>query len=81
MSELRDHLDHLDAAICRQTDPELWFPEKGGSNEQARRLCRSCPFITPCLRYALDNREHWGVWGGTSERERRKMLRRSAEAA
>lgn len=76
-----DIRDQLDAAVCRQTDPELWFPDKGGSSEQARALCRTCPFVTPCLQYALDNRIRWGIWGGTSERERRKMLRVQGSAA
>ena len=58
--------------ICAQVDADLFFPEVGGSAEAARRLCRSCDFETPCLEYAL-RYDVAGVWGGTSEIQRRRI--------
>lgn len=60
-------------ALCAQTDPEAFFPEKGGSTRQAKSVCAACPVIDECLRYALDRDERFGIWGGTSERERRRI--------
>ena len=67
---------------CRDESPSLFFPSDGSGVEVARRLCETCPVKEPCLEYALRNRIDHGVWGGTSERERRRILRqRRAEAA
>lgn len=63
-------------ALCAQTDPEAFFPEKGGSTREAKRVCASCEVRAECLDYALANDERFGIWGGLSERERRKMKRR-----
>ncbi len=60
-------------ARCLQVDPEIFFPERGGSSKAARAVCRDCSVKTECLRYALANREQFGIWGGTSERERRRL--------
>lgn len=60
-------------ALCAQTDPEEFFPEKGGSTRQAKRVCMSCDVRTECLDYALERGERFGIWGGLSERERRKL--------
>ena len=62
-------------ALCAQTDPEAFFPEKGGSTRDAKRICTSCDVRTQCLEYALKNDERFGIWGGLSERERRKLKR------
>lgn len=59
-----------DQGLCAEVDPELWFPEKGGSAAPAKRICRQCPVRAECLAYALDNHEWWGVWGGLTYRER-----------
>ena len=64
-------------ALCSQTDPEAFFPEKGGSTRDAKRVCSSCEVRTECLEYALSNDERFGIWGGLSERERRKLKRRA----
>jgi WhiB family redox-sensing transcriptional regulator len=66
-------------ALCAETDPEAFFPEKGGSTREAKRVCVGCPVRMQCLEYALDNDERFGIWGGLSERERRrvKLARRS----
>lgn len=66
-----------DRAICAQTDPEAFYPEKGGSTREAKQVCRSCDVRAECLQYALDNDERFGVWGGMSERERRRLKRQS----
>ncbi len=63
-------------ALCAQTDPEAFFPEKGGSTREAKKVCTSCEVRAECLDYALANDERFGIWGGLSERERRKLRRR-----
>jgi len=65
-------------ALCSQTDPEAFFPEKGGSTRDAKRICGSCDVRGECLEYALQNDERFGIWGGLSERERRKLKRRAS---
>ena len=67
-------------SLCAQTDPEAFFPEKGGSTRDAKRICASCEVRAECLEYALENDERFGIWGGLSERERRK-LRKGARPA
>ena len=64
-------------ALCAQTDPEAFFPEKGGSTREAKKVCVSCEVRAECLEYALENDERFGIWGGLSERERRKLRRRA----
>lgn len=64
-----------DDAICAQTDPEAFFPEKGGSTKEAKKICQGCPVRHECLQYALDHEERFGIWGGLSERERRRLKR------
>lgn len=65
-------------ALCAQTDPESFFPEKGGSTREAKRICESCEVRSQCLDYALENDERFGIWGGLSERERRKLRREAS---
>ncbi len=62
-------------ALCAQTDPEAFFPEKGGSTREAKRICLGCEVKDECLEYALANDERFGIWGGLSERERRRLKR------
>lgn len=64
-----------DRALCAQTDPEAFFPEKGGSTREAKKICRGCEVKSQCLEYALANDERFGIWGGLSERERRRFRR------
>lgn len=71
------HLAWQADALCAQTDPESFFPEKGGSTRDAKRICGSCDVRSECLEYALANDERFGIWGGLSERERRKLRRRA----
>lgn len=65
-------------ALCAQTDPEAFFPEKGGSTREAKRICESCEVRAECLEYALENDERFGIWGGLSERERRRLRRNAS---
>ncbi|MFF5977151.1 WhiB family transcriptional regulator [Streptomyces sp. NPDC012769] len=68
--------------LCAQTDPELFWPEKGSSTAEARKICTACEVRLECLEYAVTHGEP-GVWGGTSENQRkaiRKARRRPAAA-
>jgi WhiB family transcriptional regulator, redox-sensing transcriptional regulator len=64
-----------DRALCAQTDPEAFFPEKGGSTREAKKVCRGCDVRAECLEYAMEHDERFGIWGGMSERERRRLKR------
>jgi WhiB family transcriptional regulator, redox-sensing transcriptional regulator len=64
-------------ALCAETDPEAFFPEKGGSTREAKKICTGCEVRAECLEYALANDERFGIWGGLSERERRRLRRRA----
>jgi WhiB family redox-sensing transcriptional regulator len=74
-------------ANCMGVDPDLFFPERGASTREAKAVCRGCVVKQECLEYAIANSEKFGIWGGMSERERRKvrrarlMAQRSASAA
>jgi WhiB family redox-sensing transcriptional regulator len=61
---------------CRDEPPSRFFPSDGVGVEIARRVCAECPVQEPCLEYALQQRIDHGVWGGASERERRRILKR-----
>jgi WhiB family redox-sensing transcriptional regulator len=74
--------DWRDKARCSQTDPEVWFPEKGGSPDHAKRICAQCEVRPECLAYALAQPESpHGVWGGFTENERRRLRRDLGRAA
>ena len=60
---------------CRSVDPGVFFPSDGVGVDVARRICQGCPVREPCLEYALEHRIDHGVWGGASERERRRIAR------
>jgi WhiB family transcriptional regulator, redox-sensing transcriptional regulator len=76
-SSTGDEVDWHERALCAQTDPEAFFPEKGGSTREAKKICTGCEVRAECLSYALANDERFGIWGGMSERERRKLKRRA----
>jgi WhiB family redox-sensing transcriptional regulator len=61
---------------CRLHPPATFFPSDGVGVDRARKICASCPVIDTCLEFALDERIDHGVWGGCSERERRRILKR-----
>jgi WhiB family redox-sensing transcriptional regulator len=66
---------------CRLHPPSTFFPSDGVGVDRARKICRDCPVSSMCLEYALEQRIDHGVWGGCSERERRRILKRRREAA
>ena len=63
-------------ANCMGVDPDLFFPERGSSTREAKEVCRGCVVREECLEYAVTYGEKFGIWGGLSERERRKIRRR-----
>jgi WhiB family redox-sensing transcriptional regulator len=70
-----------DLANCRGADPDLFFPERGASTRTAKGICRECSVRNECLEFAIVSSEKFGIWGGLSERERRKIRRQRAVAA
>ncbi len=61
---------------CRNYPPAMFFPSDGVGVDRARKICKDCPVAGTCLEYALEQRIEHGVWGGCSERERRRILKR-----
>lgn len=72
-TQLPEPEDWTGSALCAQSDPEAFFPEKGGSTKEAKRICQGCEVRADCLAYALQHGERHGIWGGKSEQERRKI--------
>ena len=66
---------------CRTVEPSLFFPSDGVGVEIAHQICQDCPVKEQCLEYAIYHRIDHGVWGGASERERRRIARRRRVAA
>lgn len=66
-------LIQADEALCSQTDPEAFFPEKGGTSRIAKAVCAKCSLTLQCLLTALENKEEFGVWGGAGVRERERI--------
>ena len=62
-------------------DPEVFYPVNDDDAEEAKEVCAGCPVRQPCLEWALQDRERFGVWGGLTERERRRMLRQRRKTA
>lgn len=60
-------------ANCNDKDADLFFPNRGASTREAKKICSECPVQEHCLEYAIVNAEKFGIWGGLSERERRKI--------
>jgi WhiB family transcriptional regulator, redox-sensing transcriptional regulator len=67
-------------ANCLGVDPDLFFPERGASTREAKAVCRGCEVRIECLEYAIRHGEKFGIWGGLSERERRRVRRERALA-
>ena len=65
---------------CADQHPSMFFPSDGVGVERAKKLCEGCVAQTPCLEYALVNRVEHGVWGGASERQRRRILKARRQA-
>jgi len=71
----RQERDWQSRANCMGVDPYLFFPERGASTREAKEVCRGCVVRENCLEFALANGEKFGIWGGLSERERRRVRR------
>jgi WhiB family redox-sensing transcriptional regulator len=72
--------DWMAKGKCRDASPATFFPSDGIGVQEAQRVCAECPVSETCLEYALAHRIDHGVWGGRSERERRRILRRRRTA-
>ncbi len=70
-----------DLANCRGANPDLFFPERGASTRTAKGICGECSVQSECLEFAIVSSEKFGIWGGLSERERRKIRRERALTA
>jgi len=64
---------------CNGVDPDLFFPKRGESTSEAKKVCASCPVKSECLEFALATSEKYGIWGGKSERERRQIRKQRNE--
>lgn len=79
MSQLVDPDSRWQAlANCRGLDTDLFYPDRGASTKDAKRVCFGCEVRVECLEYAIDNGDKFGIWGGMSERERREVRRERA---
>jgi WhiB family redox-sensing transcriptional regulator len=74
-SEVDPELAWSERALCSQVSPEAFFPDKGGSTREAKKLCMACDVRVECLHYAMTHGERFGIWGGLSERERERLAR------
>lgn len=68
-------------AACKGIDPEIFFPVSEEDAEPAKEICAVCPVRESCLEHALANRECEGIWGGFTERERRRIVRQRRKTA
>jgi WhiB family redox-sensing transcriptional regulator len=68
-------------ARCLGADPDLFYPTSEEAAEEAKSICAVCPVREPCLEYAITAREKEGVWGGLTERERRRLIRQRRKTA
>ena len=64
----------MDEALCAQTNPESFYPERGGPNREAKKVCDMCPVQTDCLNWAIEHNESEGIWGGMSAKERAREI-------
>jgi WhiB family redox-sensing transcriptional regulator len=69
------HHTDFEFSLCREVDPEIFFPSKGGSTKAAKRICNQCVHKADCLERALARGERYGIYGGKSEQERRRILK------
>jgi len=69
------NLNWMQRANCRGTDPEVFFPDGGGSVSQAKKICGRCDVIQECREYAVDEPEEYGVWGGMSQQQLGRIRR------
>jgi WhiB family redox-sensing transcriptional regulator len=64
-----------DDGACKGHTPDLWFPPRGAASTKAKQICNSCPVKTECLTHAMQHGERFGIWGGTTEEERKRLRR------
>jgi WhiB family redox-sensing transcriptional regulator len=83
MMELKSlpEMEFREEANCKDVDPNVFFPGRGESHEQAQSICQACPAREACLEYAIGNKIEHGIWGGASERERRRIVKNRRELA
>ena len=78
---LREFRDYLKSdkmawqayAVCAEIDTEPWFPEQSRQGDYAKSICKSCPVRLDCYRYAVENQEEWGIWGGVDFTKRKNI--------
>ncbi len=70
-----DEIEWIDRGSCVGVETELFFPERGASTKESKGVCQGCAVRNQCLELALDKGEKFGIWGGLSERERRRIRR------
>ena len=75
MEKYAGDTDWMPLGNCKDKPPNMFFPHEGGGVDIAKRVCADCVVKSECLEYAIDNRIDHGVWGGTSERERRRIIK------
>lgn len=81
---MTEDLTWWDDAACREIGGDSFYPEQGESNAEAKRICFRCPVRAECLEEALGHHKTyggWGLWGGVTEDERRRMVRDRKKAA
>ena len=81
MSHISTDTRWMSEGNCAEKDPAIFFPSDGVGVEKAKRICNGCGFQNQCLEYALINRVEHGVWGGASERQRRRILKARRQLA
>ncbi len=65
-------------AVCRDRDPDVFFPATPEGEREAIRVCQGCPVQADCLEFAIEARIRFGVWGGTTEKQRHRLQRQTA---
>ena len=82
-----DQLDWQEVASCRQYDNVLFFGEEGepevdkqNREAHAKSICKACPVLEPCLEFAMETNQKYGIWGGLTDKERASLKRRRARA-
>ncbi|WP_436231447.1 WhiB family transcriptional regulator [Arcanobacterium phocae] len=74
-TQAAEDLSWMEEALCAQTDPDIFYPEKGGSTAPATSVCASCSVRAECLEYAVTNDIRHGIWGGISDNDRKRIAR------
>ena len=73
--DMPERPDWQHEGACVGVDPDLFYPNRGAPTGVAQRVCAGCAVRVECLEYALTNNEHYGIWGGMSERQRQRIRR------